>query len=78
MKCWSELASGIVKPIFPTSMMLISTWIRLFFLFKPALHDVFEFGLNVAEDGQTSQIAQSASLIGQLLGLNNVNLSVNQ
>ena len=56
----SELASRIVEPIKATTEMTIvpSAWVRLvFILFKPALHDILEFGLDVAKNGQTGQIA---------------------
>ena len=56
----SELASSIVEPIKATTVMTIvpTAGVRLvFILFKPALHDIFELGLDVAKNGQTGQIA---------------------
>jgi len=52
--------------------------VRLFVFFKPALHDILELGLDVAEDGQAGQVTESAPLISKLLWLNHVNLSENQ
>ena len=56
----SELASSIVEPIKATTVMTIvpTAGVRLvFILFKPALHDILELGLDVAKNGQTGQIA---------------------
>lgn len=52
--------------------------IWLFIFFKPALHYVFEFGLDIAENRQAGQVTESTSLVGELLWLNHVNLSENQ
>ena len=56
----SELACSIVEPIKATTVMTIvpSAGVRLvFILFKPALHDILELGLDVSKNGQTGQIA---------------------
>ena len=50
----SELASSIVEPIKATTVMTIvpTAGVRLvFILFKPALHDILELGLDVAKNG---------------------------
>ena len=50
----------------------------LFFFFKPAFHDILEFGLDVAQNCHAGQVAESTPFVGELLWLNHVNLSENQ
>lgn len=75
-----ELTCRIIEPIAAASMMsIVSTLaIWLFFFFKPAFLDVFEFGLDITENRQAGQVTESAPLVGELLWLNHVDLSENQ
>lgn len=76
----SELARRIVEATCRAIVMPVvaSARVRLLVFFKPTLHDVLELSLDVAQNGQTGQVAQPASLISQLLRLNHVDLSGNQ
>lgn len=48
---------------------LPSADLRIFLLLKPVLDEVLELGLDVGDDGEAVEVAEAASLVGQLLRL---------
>ena len=70
-----ELTCCPIVDIEATWSMLVLARARILLLLKSELHEIFELGLDVGEDGQTRQVAQSRALISQFLWLNHVDLS---
>lgn len=75
MECRSEVrCSSVFHTKAPMATTTLAHNMGVLFFFLPELHYVVELGLDVSEDGQTGQVAQTASLVGQVLLFKHINL----
>lgn len=73
-----ELTRRPVVIIHVKAILFILARPSVFLLFEPELHQVFKFGLDVGENGETGQVPESRAFVSQLLRLNHVDLREKQ